>query len=327
MPKKILFIGGNGNISWHSTMAALEAGHEVWHLNRGNPGRRAVPTEVKQIRADIRNPESVMQALGNQTFDSVTDWVAFVPDHIRSDIEIFKERTAQFVFISTASAYQKPLTSLPITESTPLKNPFWQYSRDKIECENLLLNEYRNTNFPAVIVRPSHTYDTIIPAALGDYGYTIPARIQAEKPVVLHGDGTSLWTLTHSADFARGFVPLLAYEASLGHSFHITSDEHLTWLQIYQEIAAALGKPLHPVFKTSQSIAAELPEAGAGLLGDKAWCALFDNSKIKKFAPGFQCEIPFREGIQRSLEWFWSDPARMKQIDQKMDQWMDQATL
>jgi nucleoside-diphosphate-sugar epimerase len=319
--KKVLYIGGNGNISWHCTMLSLQAGHEVWHLNRGNAGRKGVPAEVHQLTGDIRNPAQIKSLIANHTFDCVVDWVCFTPDHANMDMELFQGHTEQFIFISSASAYQKPLCQFPITESTPLQNPFWPYSQDKIACENIFLTKPKD--FAVTIVRPSHTYDTIIPAALGDYGYTIPARILANKPVVLHGDGTSLWTLTHSSDFAKGFVPLQANPQAYGESVHITSQEVLTWLQIYETIANALHKPLHPIYMTSSAIAKELPDYGAGLLGDKAWCGVFDISKIKQLVPDYKATTCFKDGLEQTLEWFNQSPARQKIIDHKVDDWMD----
>jgi nucleoside-diphosphate-sugar epimerase len=321
----ILFIGGNGNISWNCTQEALKKGYEVWVLNRdsGSVMRREIPKEVNKLKADIVNPSSVKDAVKGLTFDVIADFICFAPEQARQDLEIYSGICRQFIFISTASAYQKPLAAVPITESTPLKNPFWLYSRNKIACEELFFNEYREKNFPITVVRPSHTYDTIIPAAMGSSGWTNSARMLDGKPIILHGDGTSLWTLTHAEDFAKAFVALLGNEAAIGNAFHITSDEWLTWRQISECVANALGAP-KPNFACvpSEKIAEKNPDLGAGLLGDKAWCTIFDNSKIKKFAPGWQATIPFREGIKRTIDWFMEKSERRK-VSSELDTFLD----
>jgi len=322
---KLLFIGGNGNISWNCTQEALKKGHEVWVLNRdsGSVMRRELSSEVRKLRADIGKPEELRQALKDLSFDVVADFICFTPEQAAQDVEIYGKICKQFMFISTASAYQKPLGAVPITESTPLKNPYWLYSRNKIACEDLFLKEYRDRDFPITIVRPSHTYDTIIPAAMGSSGWTNTARIIAGKTTVLHGDGTTLWTLTHAEDFARAFTALLGNQGAIGHAFHITSDEWLTWRQISECVANALGAP-PPKFKcvASEKIAEKNPDLGAGLLGDKSWCAIFDNSKIKSFAPGWQAKIPFREGIVRTLNWFMENENRRK-TNAELDKFLD----
>ena len=227
---KVLFIGGTGVISSACVREAVEQRIELFVLNRGQSAARPLPAGVTELRGDVREPASVRAALEDLDFDSVVDWVAFTPEHVRADVELFRDRTAQYVFISTASAYQKPASRLPITESTPLRNPYWQYSRDKIACEDLLVAEYRDNGFPATIVRPSHTYDATKTVLSG--GWTSLARMLAGKPVIVHGDGTSLWTVTHNTDFARAFVPLLGHPRTYGEAFHITSDDVLTWDQI-----------------------------------------------------------------------------------------------
>jgi len=329
---KLLFIGGNGNISWNCTQAALKKGFEVWALNRdsGNIMRRELPKEVHKLRADIGKPEEVKQVLKGMKFDVIADFICFTPEQARADVELYGNLCKQFIFISTASAYQKPLTAVPITECTPLKNPYWLYSRNKIACEELFLKEYRDCDFPITIVRPSHTYDTIIPAAMGSSGWTNSARMLSGKPVVLHGDGTSLWTLTHAEDFANAFTALLGNTAAIGQAFHITSDEWLTWRQISEIVCGALCAhvetnnypSLQFKYVTSEKIAEKNPELGAGLLGDKTWCGIFDNSKIKKFAPGWCAKIPFREGIERTLNWFMETPERRK-INAELDAFLD----
>ena len=276
---KVLFIGGSGVISSACARVAVESDIDLYVLNRGQNSTRPLPAGVHEMRADVRNPASVRDAIEDLEFDSVVDFVAFAPEHVRTDIEIFRDRTKQYVFISTASAYQTPPERLPVTESTPLKNPFWQYSRDKIACEDLLVHEYRGSDFPATIVRPSHTYDATKTVLSG--GWTSLARMLAGKPVIVHGDGTSLWTVTHHDDFARAFVPLLGHPRTYGEAFHITSDDVLTWNQIARALAAALGVTARIVHVPSDVIAAADPEWGAGLLGDKAHSMVFDNSKMQ----------------------------------------------
>jgi len=322
---KILFIGGNGNISWNCVQKALGKGYEIWVLNRGSGSvmRRELPHEVHKLKGDVGNASSVKDAVKGLKFDVVADFICFTPEQAMADIEIYGNICKQFIFISSASAYQKPLGAVPITESAPLKNPYWLYSRNKIACEELFFKEYREKGFPITVVRPSHTYDTIIPAAMGSSGWTNSARMLASKPIILHGDGTTLWTLTHAKDFAAAFTALLGNEAAIGNAFHITSDEWLTWRQISECVADALGAPkLNFVCVPSEKIAEKNPDLGAGLLGDKAWCAIFDNSKIKKFAPGWQAEIPFREGIKQTISWFMENEERRK-INGELDAFLD----
>jgi nucleoside-diphosphate-sugar epimerase len=317
---KVLFIGGSGIISSASSQLAVERGIDLYVLNRGETSVRPLPPEATVLRADVHDRESVRAALGDQEFDAVVDWVAFTPEHVRSDIDLFRGRTGQYVFISSASAYQTPPARLPVTESTPLRNPYWQYSRDKIACESLLTEAYREENFPATIIRPSHTYDkTSIPF---DGKWTALARMRAGKEVVVHGDGTSLWTLTHHADFAQGFVPLLAHPRTVGDVFHITSDDVLTWDQIAHSLAAALGVTPHIVHVPSDAIAAADPQWGAGLLGDKAHSLTFDNSKLRSVVPGFCATIPFEQGAREIVAWHDEDPAR-QQADGRLDAVMD----
>jgi nucleoside-diphosphate-sugar epimerase len=263
--------------------------------------------------ADIHNAAEARQALAGHQFDVVVDWIAFTVEHIERNLALFTGRTKQFIFISSASAYQKPLSHPVITESTPLHNPYWLYSRNKIASENRLLKAYNDDGFPVTIVRPSYTYDNIFPIALGGGStYTLIDRLKTGRPIIIHGDGTSLWVNTHSEDFARGFVGLLGHPQAIGHAFHITSDEVLTWNQIYGTIADAVGVQPNVVHIPSDFIAQVAPDEGDGLLGDKAHSVIFDNSKIKTFVPGFQCLIPFREGVRRTLDWFHADPARQR---------------
>ncbi|HEY2242563.1 MAG TPA: SDR family oxidoreductase [Streptosporangiaceae bacterium] len=317
---KVLFIGGSGVISSASSRLAVTRGIDLYVLNRGTSHDRPLPPEATVLRADVRDPAAVRAALGDLEFDAVVDWVAFTPEHVRSDIKLFRGRTGQYVFISSASAYQTPPARIPVTESTPLRNPFWAYSRDKIACEALLTEAYRAEGFPATIVRPSHTYDkTTIPF---DGKWTALARMRAGKEVVVHGDGTSLWTLTHHEDFARGFVPLLVHPRTVGDVFHITSDDVLTWDQIARTLAAALGATPRIVHVPSDAIAAADPQWGAGLLGDKAHSMVFDNSKLRTVVPDFCATIPFEQGAREIVAWYDEDPARQRP-DGRLDAVMD----
>ena len=317
---RVLFIGGSGVISSACANVAVERGIELTVLNRGRSTSRPLPPGVTALHADIRDPQSVRDRLRDLEFDAVVDWVAFTPDHVRADIGLFRGRAGQYVFISSASAYQTPPARVPVTESTPLRNPFWQYSRDKIACEELLVAAYREESFPATIVRPSHTYDqTLVPF---DGGWTVLGRMLAGKPVIVHGDGTSLWTLTHHDDFARAFVPLLAHARTLGEAIQITSDDVLTWNQIAHTLAAALGVTAHLVHVPSDAIAAADPQWGAGLLGDKAHSMVFDNAKVRGLVPGWQAVIPFEQGAREIAAWHQADPARQV-TDQNLNAVMD----
>ena len=317
---RVLFIGGSGIISAACSQLAVERGIKLSVLNRGATHLRPLPPEATVLHGDIRDHLAAREALGDLEFDAVVDWVAFTPEHVQADIELFRGRTGQYVFISSASAYQTPPARVPVTESTPLRNPFWQYSRDKIACEDLLVEAYRQTGFPATIVRPSHTYDrTSIPF---DGKWTALARMRAGREVVVHGDGTSLWTLTHSADFARGFVPLLAHPRTIGDAFHITSDDVLTWNQIAEALAAAAGVTARLVHVPSDAIAAADAAWGAGLLGDKAHSMVFDNSKLRSVVPGYRAEIPFEQGAREIVGWYDEDPARQR-ADARLDAVMD----
>ncbi len=324
---KVLFIGGTGNISMACSRDALGKGIELFHLNRGNT-QPVVPEGITTLTADINDTGQVRQILNDHRFDVVANFIAFVPGEIKRDIGLFSGRTGQYIFISSASVYQKVGGHPVITESTPLYNPYWEYSRQKIACEEMLNRAYRDHGFPATIVRPSHTYDTVIPLAIGGWkDYTIIDRMKKGKPVVIHGDGTSLWTVTHSEDFARGFTGLLGNRQAIGHAFHITSDELLSWNQIYEAVAGAAGAGLNAVHVASAFISDFADANGregmrGSLLGDKALSVIFDNSKIKRFVPGFQAVIPFRQGIRRTLEWFESDPSRMR-INRENDAFMD----
>jgi nucleoside-diphosphate-sugar epimerase len=304
---KVLFIGGTGIISSACSELALKQGIDLYLLNRGCSSR-PVPDGAKILRADIRQPASVTATLGDLTFDSVVEWVAYTPDQVQVDLDLFRHRSRQYIYISSASAYQTPPAFLPVRESTPLNNPFWQYSRDKAACETLLEQAGRQEGFPFTIVRPSHTYDRTLLPFHG--GYTAVARMRAGKVVVVHGDGTSLWTLTHHRDFAVGLVGLLGNPHAIGHSFHITSDEWLSWNQIYGIIARAAGVEPQLVHVPSEIIAAYDPIWGASLLGDKSHSMIFDNSKIRRLVPQFQPAIPFWQGAQEIIAWYDADASR-----------------
>ncbi len=318
---KVLFIGGTGFISTAVSKRLLGSGVDLTLLNRGVHATEF--SGARRLQADVHDLAAAKAVLGSEQFDVVVDWIAYTPEDIERDLALFSGRTKQFVFISSASAYQKPPAWYRITESAPLANPYWAYSRNKIACETRLLEAYRDEGFPVTIVRPSLTYDTNLPIAIGGWGcYTLPDRLKRGAPIIVHGDGSSLWVVTHAEDFARGFVGLLGNELTFGHAFHITSDEVLTWNQIYTTIADALGIQANIVHIPSDFIARVSPDLGAGLLGDKAWSVVFDNSKIKEFVPGFLATIPFREGVRRTLAWFDADPAR-RRVDEKVNAEMD----
>ncbi|NJM05718.1 SDR family oxidoreductase [Candidatus Gracilibacteria bacterium] len=319
---RVLFIGGTGLISTACTELAIAQGIELVLLNRGN---QPPPAGASVLKADIHNPADVAQALANQHFDVVVNWVAFTASDVERDITLFRERTRQYIFISSASAYQKPASHYLITEDTPLYNPYWEYSRNKIACEERLLRAYRDEGFPCTIVRPSFTYgDSQIPLAANSWQrpYTAVARLRQGKPLIVPGDGTSLWVMTHNSDFAKGFNGLLGHQQAIGHAFHITSDEALTWDQLTEAVAAAAGAKANIIHIASDFLAACLPEMTGTLIGDKARSAVFDNTKIKRFVPRYCATLPFARGIERCLAWFDADPAR-RQIDEAADQQWD----
>jgi nucleoside-diphosphate-sugar epimerase len=317
---RVLIIGGNGNISSSCSRLAVERGMTVTLLNRGTSTTRPPVDGAESLIGDASDAASVRDAVGSREFDVVANFRAFTPDQVAADVELFAGRTGQYLLISSASAYQKPVAHLPIVESTPLHNPFWQYSRDKIACEEVLVRAYRESGFPMTIVRPSHTYDpTLIPL---DGGWTALARIRDGRPLVLHGDGTSLWTLTHARDFARAFVGLFGNPHALGSPVHITSDESLTWNAIAALLGAALGVEPRIVHVTSDAITRELPELGAGLLGDKAHSVLFDNTRVKSLVPGWVATTPFSEGAREIVDWYLANPARQT-VDAGLDDAFD----
>ena len=320
-------MGGTGNISTACGRLVLEQDMELYILTRGhrNPSDLEGATYLK---ADIHKPEEIKKALDGKHFDVVVNFIAFVPAEVERDMQLFSGSCGQYIFISSASAYQKPPSHPVITESTPLANPYWDYSRNKIACEDLLTKAYRERGFPMTIVRPSHTYETVIPAAIGSWeDFTLIDLMRKGKEIIIHGDGTSLWTLTHSRDFAKAFVGLLGRQQALGHSFHITSDEVLSWNQIYEAMAEAAGAGLKAVHIPSDfvcKIADQMNQTWmrGNLFGDKAHSAIFDNAKIKRFVPDYVATIPFREGMRRTVEWFDANPERIW-IDETNNQLMD----
>jgi len=320
---KVLFIGGTGIISSACTRTAVERGMELFLLNRGN--HPDIPTGATNLIADIRDREATARALAGHRFDAVVSWIAYTPADIERDLQLFRDNTRQYIFISSASAYQKPVSYYRITEDTPLANPYWDYSRNKIACEERLMRAYREEGFPCTIVRPSLTYgDTLVPLVVNSWQlpYTAVARMRQGKPVIVPGDGTSLWTITHNSDFAKGLVGLIGHQQAIGHAFHITSDEVLTWDQLYTAVAAAAGVEAKIVHIASDFIAACLPDMTGSLIGDKSASAVFDNSKIKRFVPGFCATTSFVRGIGQTLAWFDADPAR-QQIDVEANQQWD----
>ena len=322
---KALCIGGTGTISAAVSRRLLEQGHELWLLNRGSRNT-VLPPGVREIRKDIGNEADIAEKITGADFDVVADFIAFTPEQVERDYRLFKDKTRQYIFISSASAYQKPLSGPVITESTPLANPFWQYSRDKIACEDFLMQKYRNEGFPVTIVRPSHTYDER-KVPLGVHGHKgswqVIKRIIEGKPVIIHGDGTSLWTMTHNSDFAAGFTGLMGNIHAIGEAVHITSDESLSWNQIYAAIAAALGKPLKAVHVSSEFLA----RAGhyaflGGLLGDKAHSVIFDNTKLKRLVTGFTATVRFDQGIRQTIEHILGRK-ELQEEDPEFDVWCD----
>lgn len=323
---KALFIGGTGTISMAMTrQLANDPRWELYLLNRGNR-MEDIPEGVNVIKADINDEDDVREKIKDMNFDCVGEFIGFVPEQIERDIRLFKGKTKQYIYISSASAYNKPCASPYITEGTVLANKYWQYSRDKIACEDLLLKEYRDNGFPVTIVRPSHTYDErSVPLGVhGDNGsWQVIKRIMDEKPVIIHGDGTSLWHMTFNEDFAAGYIGLMGNPHAIGETFQITNDEVLTWNQIYQTIADALGVTLKPYYVSSTFLAdvSDYDFTGS-LIGDKANSVIFDNAKLKKAVPGFAPSIRFEDGIRRTLDYCLSHPECQKE-DPEFDKWCD----
>lgn len=323
---KVLFIGGTGLISTACTKLAVERGIEMYLLNRGQSRTDQVPPEATVLAANARDRDSVARAIEGQEFDVVVDWIAFTPDHVEQDIAIFGGMVDQYIFISSASAYQKPPSDYLITESTPLRNPHWQYSRDKAACEERLLREYRENGFPFTVVRPSLTFGpSMIPLCVGSWNmpWTIVDRMRRGKRIIVPGDGTSLWQITWNGDFAKGLVGLLGNQRAIGHAFHITTDEVLTWNQAYQEVGRAAGVEPDIIHIPTDLIAAHAPAEEGNLWGDKSWSVVLDNSKIKRFVPGFCATTTFALGVRRSIEWFEADAER-QQIDEEANTTWDE---
>lgn len=314
--QRILFIGGSGVISASSVRLAVARGHQVAVLNRGKSSSRGLPPEVETLVADATDPAAVREAIGDREFDTVAQFRAFAPEHVAADIELFNGRVGQYVFISSASAYQKPPSRLPVTESTPLRNPFWQYSRDKIAGEDLLVAAYRDAGFPATIVRPSHTYDKTLLPTMGHW--TDVARMRAGKPVVVHGDGTSQWTLTHADDFAVAFVGLLGHPAAIGEAFTITGSHAPTWNQIYRWIGQAAGVEPELVHVASETIAMVAPDKGPGLVGDKSHSMVFDCGKVSALVPEFRTTITYDQAVHEQIAWFDAHP-EAQEVDAELD--------
>lgn len=303
---KALFIGGTGIISSACTELAISKGIDIYHLNRGKSFRpNPLPIE-KQLIVDINEKSKVELILQNHTFDVVVDWISFVPEQLKYKMELFKGFARQFIFISSASAYQTPPLELPVSEDTPLDNPIWQYSRDKAACEDFIKKEADTYGYNYTIVRPSHTYDKTLLPMPGDY--TTLHRILNNLPVVVPGDGTSLWTMTHHKDFAKGLVGLLDNELAFNDTYHITSDEFLTWNRIYELIGVAAGKKVKMVHVPSNIIARYNKDMGDSLLGDKTHSIIFSNDKIKRAVGGFDCKISFEQGAKEIVNWYASNP-------------------
>ena len=325
---RILIIGGTGTISSAITRQLAASGQDLWLLNRGTR-KQEVPAGVKQIVADISNEEEVERLLGDMQFDAVCEFIGFVPEQVERDIRLFKGRTRQYVYISSAAAYNKPASNHVINEGTTLANPYWEYSRNKIACEELLMKEYRENAFPVTIVRPSHTYcERSVPVSVhGPKGsWQVLKRMIDGKPVVVQGDGSSLWTLTWNEDFARGFIGLLGNPKAIGEAFQIMSDESLTWNQVYKCVADALGIAFHPYYVSSEFLAAVAPKEydfTGNLLGDKSVTVVFDCSKLKRVVPGFQATTRFHEGVRRCVAYLLSHP-ELQVEDEEFDAWCDQ---
>lgn len=321
---KALFIGGTGTISADVVALARQRGWEITLLNRGS---KKMPERTRSIIADINDEEAVAKAIANESYDVVAQFIGYTAEDVQRDIRLFRNKTKQYIFISSASAYQKPLADYRITESTPLSNPYWQYSRNKIEAEEVLMSAYRSDGFPVTIVRPSHTYNGTKPPVCvhGSKGnWQILKRILDGKPVIIPGDGTSLWTLTHSKDFAKGYVGLMANPHAIGNAFHITTDESMTWNQIYQTIADALGKPLNALHVPSDFLArhGENYDFKGELLGDKASTVVFDNSKIKRLVPDFVCNTSMACGLRQAVQFMLANP-ETQTPDLEFDSWCD----
>ena len=323
---KILFIGGTGTISMAITRLLAARGEELYLLNRGTRSAE-LPEGVKVIRADINNEAEAAAALEGMDFDCVGEFIGFVPSQLERDYRLFKGRTKQFIYISSASAYQKPPTSHIITEETPLENPYWEYSRNKKACEDFLMEKYRSEGFPVTIVRPSHTYDErSVPLGVHGHGgsWQVVKRIMEGKPVIIHGDGSSLWTITHNSDFAKAYAGLIGSEKAIGEAFHITTDESISWDRIYGAIAEALGVQLIPYYVASRTLAdmGRQYDFTGSLIGDKSNTVIFDNSKVKALVPDFKAEVGAEEGIKQTVRYILAHP-EFQNEDREFDEWCD----
>lgn len=303
---KVLLIGGTGTISSAVARRALKVGHSVTVMNRGRSSLRPLEGGAQLLVADARDRAAVAAALEGQSFDVVVDFLSYVPEHVSAWVQQLRGTVGQYIFVSSASAYQKPPVRLPVTESTPLRNPYWQYSRDKIACEDLLAAAYREDGFPVTVIRPSHTYDQHSLPFQGRW--TVLDRMLRGKPIVVHGDGTSLWTITHAADVAVGIVGLFGRDAALGEAFTVTGSDSPTWNRIYTAFAEAIGVEAELIHAPSEMIAQEMPEWGPAFLGDKAHSMVFDTSKIRALVPGFVQTVPFDEGARMMAGWYLSHP-------------------
>ena len=327
---KILFIGGTGIISTAISRKLLESDeHELYLINRGNRND-CLPEGFKSIICDINDEAAAAELLKDMKFDVVADFIAFIPEQLERDHRLFKGKTKQFIFISSASAYQKPLSDYRITEGTSLANPYWEYSRNKIACEDYLMKVYREDGFPVTIVRPSHTYDErSIPLGVhGDNGsWQVAKRMIEGKPVLMQGDGTSLWTMTHNSDFADAFIGLLGNIHAIGESVHITSDESLTWNQIYSSIANALGVELRPYYVPSDFLAkCSKYDFTGSLTGDKSNTVVFDNTKIKRLVPGFTAKIRYDQGVRWTIDNVLANK-ELQREDPEFDEWCDKVII
>lgn len=322
---KALFIGGTGTISTEITKLLLTQGHELYLLNRGNRND-GLPEGAKILKGDINDEAKVAELIADLNFDVVADFIAFTPEQVERDYRLFKDKTKQYIFISSASAYQTPLSDYRINEGTPLANPYWEYSRNKIACEDYLMKQYREQGFPVTIVRPSHTYsERSVPVGVhgGNGSWVVLKRMLEGKPVIIHGDGTSLWTVTHSRDFAKGFVGLMSNLHAIGEAVQITSDESLTWNQIHEIIASVLGVKLNPLHVPSTFLdAASDDDYRGSLLGDKANTVVFDNSKLKRLVPDFVATTRADQGLREAVEYSLTHPEVQKE-DAEFDAWCD----
>lgn len=321
---KVLFIGGTGNISSAVSELALKSGVDLYLFNR-NKQTEFIPSSAKIIQGDIRNEEEATEKLKNHSFDVVVDWIAFNTEHVKTDLRLFKGKTKQYIFISTASAYQKPVNNFIITEETPLDNPYWDYSQDKIACEELLFDEFINNGFPVTIVRPSHTYgDTFIPCVFNSKKsrWSVIERMKRGKPIIVPGDGTSLWVLTHNTDFAKAFTGIMGLEKAIGQAYHITSQEALTWDRIIYLLGEAAGITPKIIHISTDFLTSCLPERKGELFGDKINSVYFDNSKIKNIVPDFKADKPLKEGLKSTIKWYLNHPEHLW-IDEEWDQTCD----